>query len=296
MSAFDLSVIVPCYNAAATIREQLEALAGQQSARRWELVVADNGSTDASRTLAAQYQSRIPNMRIINATDRKGAAHARNVGARAAEGEALVFCDADDVVAPGWLEAMGDGLRMHDLVGCRLDVQRLNPPWLARTFPVQQSARLPTLRFLPNLRIAGGNSLGARRSVHEAIGGFDESWQFLEEADYCVRAQLAGFSLQFVPDAMVYYRYRQSLHAIYRQARNWAPYGARLYKRYVPQGGANTWLLWKCYTEEWIRLLKKLPQVRSREGRAKISRDLGFQVGRMIGSFQEGIPPVVYFP
>src|SRR6266545_10527 len=105
-----LSVVVPCFNSAKTIAIQLEALANQTWSEPWEVIVADNGSTDSSVAIAESYKKRLPHLRIVDASDRRGAGHARNVGAAAAAGDLLAFCDADDEVAPGWLSAMGQAL------------------------------------------------------------------------------------------------------------------------------------------------------------------------------------------
>ena len=77
-----LSVIIACHNAAATFGEQLDALAEQAWSEPWELIVADNGSTDETLELVERYRERFNDLHVVDASDRKGAAHARNVGAR----------------------------------------------------------------------------------------------------------------------------------------------------------------------------------------------------------------------
>ena len=123
-----LSVIIPCYNGAKTIAVQLEALAFQQWSEPWEVIIADNGSTDDSIAIVERYRHRLPHLRIVDASARKGQPYALNVGAQAASGEALVFCDADDEVGPGWLAAMGEALSKYDFVACRFETKKLNSP------------------------------------------------------------------------------------------------------------------------------------------------------------------------
>jgi glycosyltransferase involved in cell wall biosynthesis len=94
-----LSVIIPCLNGAATIATQLAALARQQWDQPWEIVVADNGSTDESVGIVERYRGRLQNLRVADASARRG--RALNVGAKEATGDALVFCDVDDEVAAG---------------------------------------------------------------------------------------------------------------------------------------------------------------------------------------------------
>lgn len=158
-----LSVVIPCYNAVDTLGAQLEALAAQQWSEPWELIIRDNGSTDKSVELAERYRHRIPCLRIVDASDRKGAAHARNIGALATQSKLLAFCDADDVVARGWLKAMGEALQKHNVVACRLDVDKLNPPWFTKILPPGQSESLPRPAFLCGLSIVGEHSRSSTR-------------------------------------------------------------------------------------------------------------------------------------
>ncbi|HEX7146508.1 MAG TPA: glycosyltransferase, partial [Actinomycetota bacterium] len=62
-----LSVILPVYNGAGTLDQQLEALAAQELGRPWELIVADNGSTDESQDVAISWKSRMPCLRLVDA-------------------------------------------------------------------------------------------------------------------------------------------------------------------------------------------------------------------------------------
>jgi glycosyltransferase involved in cell wall biosynthesis len=123
-----LSVIMPCLNGAATIAIQLEALAAQQWSEPWEVIIADNGSTDATFQIIEQYHDRLPGLRVVNASDKPGSAHARNVGVRAASADRLAFCDVDDMVEPGWVAAMGNALAEHDFVASIVALDKLNDP------------------------------------------------------------------------------------------------------------------------------------------------------------------------
>ena len=79
-----LSVIIPCYNAAETIAEQLEALTRQQWDKPWEIIVANNRSTDGSMAIVERYMERLPNLRIVDASERQGQPFALNTGILAA--------------------------------------------------------------------------------------------------------------------------------------------------------------------------------------------------------------------
>ena len=277
-----LSVIIPCFNAANTIAVQLEALTHQHWCEPWEVIVSNNGSTDETLAIVEQYQEKLPNLRIVDSSDHRGAAHARNVGASVAVGDALAFCDADDEVAPGWVAAMGEALSNYEFVAGKSDYNKLNEPWLKyRNFPQQD--KLQEYKYPPYLPHAASCNLGVRRSVHEAIGGFDETMLQLEDTDYCWRIQLAGIELHFVKDAVVHYRLRQMLEGLH-QARLWGEYNILLYKKYRPLGMPK--LSSKAGVRNWWKLLKKFPQVLSKKDRARWMWKFAWRIGRLQGSLK----------
>ena len=277
-----LSVVVPCLNAAATLGVQLEALAGQQWPGFWEVIVADNGSTDGSREVMERFRGRIPGLRLVDASDRRGQAHARNLGAAAARGDALLFCDADDEVAPGWLAAMGRALAEHDFVACRYDTAKLNPEWVRRTHLNPQATGLTAYDYPPYLPHAGGGGLGVKRRVHEAVGGFDESMPALEDTDYCWRIQRAGTPLAFVPDALVHIRHKGTLPAVFRQGLSYGEHNVRIYKKYRALDMPR--LPWAEGLKRWAGLLLRAPRlVWTKEGRARLAWQLGWRLGRVKG-------------
>jgi glycosyltransferase involved in cell wall biosynthesis len=278
----NLSVIIPCYNAADTIATQLEALASQRWSEPWEVIVSNNGSTDETLTIVEGYREQLPDLRVVDSSDRPGAAHARNVGALTATGDALVFCDADDEVATGWLAAIGQALSEHDFVASRFDIDKLNAPWVQKSHANPQRDGLGRYGYPPYLPHAASSGLGVKRSLHEAIGGFDESMHLLEDTDYCWRIQLAGTKLHFVPDAVVHYRYRDTLCGIYRQARGYAEYNVLLYKKYRPLGMPQ--ISRKTGVQAWVRLMRRVARIRSKERLAMWVWHFAWCIGRLQGS------------
>lgn len=234
---FHATVVIPCLNAEATLGTQLQALLDQQGARRFEVIVADNGSTDGSRHIAKDFANRGLDLQIIEASDRAGAAHARNCGARSARSEHLLFCDADDEVDGQWVSAMTEALRDHDLVASRFDTVRLNSAAVQRlhgTHP--QSIGLNPYTYPDYLPHAGGGGLGVKRAVHENLQGFDESLLTLEDTDYCWRAQLAGFDFFFAANAVVSIRYPTDLDGAFHQGANYGFHNVAIYARYRDRG------------------------------------------------------------
>ncbi len=280
-----LSVVIPCLNAAATLGVQLAAVAAQAWDGDWEVIVADNGSTDGSQGVVEGYRDRLPGLKLVDAADRRGQAHARNLGAAAATGDAFLFCDADDEVAPGWLAALGRELAKHDFVACRYDNEKLNPVWVQRTHLNPQRDGLTRYDYPPFLPHAGGGGLGVTRRAHEAVGGFDETLPALEDTDFCWRLQLAGFQLHFAPEAVVNIRHRGDLGGIYRQGVSYGLHNVLIYQRY--QGRGMPRLGWLPGLRKWASLLLRTPLLLlSQEGRARWLWQLGWRVGRIQGCFR----------
>ncbi len=282
-----LSVVIPARNAASTIDQQLRALSTQVHAGHVEVIVADNGSDDATRSVAESFRDRL-DLRVIDASARPGAAHARNAGARVARGRYLAFVDADDEIAPGYVAAVERALDEHPFVACRYDTESLNPPAVAHVLGHAQRDGLMTYDDPPYLPHAGGGGLAIRREHHEAIGGFDESYPALEDTDYCWRLQLAGVPLVFVNDAVVRIRLKAGAAALFRQGVHFGRYNVRIYRRYRDRGmpylGPLPGLL------RWIKLLLRLPLAPWRPGdRARWLWQLGWRCGRLRGCFAERV-------
>jgi glycosyltransferase involved in cell wall biosynthesis len=224
-----LSVIIPCHNAENTLGLQLQALAAQKWDESWECIVADNRSTDGSREVAERFYGLVPGLKVVDALEKTGAAYARNVAVMHACGESLAFCDADDLVDDGWVAAMGKALENHDLVACRVETSKLNPPWLRGH---EQETGLQMIWYPPWLPHAGGGTIGCKRRLFEVLGGFDESMIFLEDTQFCFQAQFLGVEMGYVSEAVVHMRRRANLLGHYRQSRNYAEYNVILAKQY----------------------------------------------------------------
>jgi len=110
------SVIIPARNAQATLGRTLACLAGQQTEVRFETIVVDDGSQDATAAVAEAAPGRV---RVLRQRA-EGPAAARNLGVAESRGEALAFCDADCYPEAGWLEAGVRALESFELVQGRV--------------------------------------------------------------------------------------------------------------------------------------------------------------------------------
>jgi glycosyltransferase involved in cell wall biosynthesis len=286
------SVIIPCLNAAGTVGDTLNALIEQAWPADWEVIIADNSSTDALRPVVASFKTKIPSLKIIDAFAKRGAAYARNVAVHAAKGEHLLFCDADDVPGASWATALAGALRDHSFVAARFEFNKLNPPSIAAVRGGTQVDALQTCRFLP-FPYAGAGSLGISRCIHDEVGGFDETIPTCEDTDYCMRVQLTGQKLVFVPDAVIHYRLRGTSAESLLQGLRYAEYAVYLYKKYGEQSSWELWR-WRAYGRSVRTLLGRTPELmRTPDGKAILAWRLGTHLGALRGSLRFGAPPVM---
>jgi GT2 family glycosyltransferase len=234
-STIALSVVVATHGRPELLERQLSALARQSTRARWEVVVADNGGSVATRRVVEAFADRV-DLSLVDATERRGVCFARNFGVRHARGLNVAFLDDDDVVGEGWVDAMLAALRDHDVVAARLDFERLNPPWIVAFRGRPQQAALWTWYRTPELPVAFAGSLALRRTVHEKLGGFDEGLPTHEDADYCLRLRQSGYEIFLARDAVLHVQHRTTLGGTFRQALFYGDALPAFYRKHEPLG------------------------------------------------------------
>lgn len=278
-----ISVIIPVLNGEDHLGAQLEALASQTYEGDWELVVVDNGCTDRTVEVARSWEDRLPSLTIADARRRRGLNHARNAGAAAARGDFLAFCDADDVAALGWLEAMAAAAPHADVVGGRNEWETLNDPVAIAWRPSRPMTRL--MRDHGFLPYAPGGNLGVWRRVAREVE-WDESFRFGgSDQVFAWRVQLAGYRLAYAPEALMRLRFRHSMRALARQHYGYGLSGAYVHRAFRDAGipGADN----RAALRQWGRLLRDAPDLwGSRERRGNWLRRLAFRSGRLVGSLR----------
>jgi glycosyltransferase involved in cell wall biosynthesis len=175
------SVIIPALNEAERLAVLLGAL-GEQSVCAHEVIVADAGSTDGTRAIAAAAGG------IVVDGGMPGVG--RNAGAAVATGDLLVFLDADVRPDADFLECVTDEFERRACAVATCLIEPLEPSAL-NTF-LAESANLYLQVMRPISPHAPGSCVLCLRSVHEAIGGFDESLKLAEDHDYVQRAAEHG--------------------------------------------------------------------------------------------------------
>jgi glycosyltransferase involved in cell wall biosynthesis len=296
-SPLDLSVVIPVHNAADTLQEQLDALVASIDGAT-EVVVVDNRSTDASRAIAEAVAAAHPQVRIVEASERAGEGYARNTGVAAARAPRVAFCDADDVVSAGWAAAMGDALRRAQFVTGPVELDRLNPPWLAGVRGRKIYAELP--RTVHGIPFAHGCNIGIRREVIERLGGFSDpapanvgdrpsgapeevvrAGEAGVDINLAIRAHQAGVDLVWDDRLVVHYRHRPTTAGRWRQSVSYGRAAAHVHRAVAEPWGPRVRVRHQARRLRW--LLGTSPLTVSRAHRARWLWTLGVVVGEIRG-------------
>jgi len=277
-----VTVVIPVRNGTATMGAQLQALACQQAAPSFEIVVSDNGSTDGLQEFLVKASAHWPKLDIrrVDSSTKSGVSHARNEGLKQARADIVMICDSDDVVCPTWVRSMAEALETYDGVGGSLDELALNPP-SSPMLAFAKSSLPVALAFLP---YPVGANCGVRRNVWQALNGFDEGYLYGgEEIDFFWRLQLAGYKLGFVPQAVVAYRHRTGIRNNIRVA-YWHGIGtcqlAARFRTQIPSQSALT------IAGIWWGLFLRLPQILIANRRLGYLRRIAHHVGLIVGSLR----------
>lgn len=280
-----LSVVIPCFNEEKMISTALDALGRQTFDGDWEIIIADNGSTDKTLKIAKEYKRMLPDLKIIDASGKRGAAYARNRGVCAASGELIAFCDADDEVTDDWIANIYEAILKYDFVASRLDSEKLSDP---KALEAKGNKRQRTglikyfyVNYFPHADVCG---MGVKKSIHLSVGGFDETMLYCEDCDYCWRIQLKGIALHFEHSALVNNRHQKGAVNRIKQAKNWGEYNVLLNKKFRPLGMPAA--SWKVGMSLWWNLIKHTSSVFKKSNRESWLWNFSYRLGHLYGSIK----------
>jgi cellulose synthase/poly-beta-1,6-N-acetylglucosamine synthase-like glycosyltransferase len=182
----------------------------------YEVIVVDDGSTDATADIAARYRARV--LRQAN----RGPAAARNRGIAEARGEIILFTDADCAPAPDWIQQMTEPLASPEISGAKGVYRTRQEDLTARFIQIEYEDRYDYTARHEFVDFVDTYAAGYRRDTLVASGGFDTAFPFasVEDQELSFRLARAGHKMVFRPNAMVYHRHPES----------WLKYARRKYK------------------------------------------------------------------
>lgn len=204
------SVIVPAYNAGDTIGRCIEALLKQSSQDgRYEIIVVDDGSTDNTPEVVQSFSG----VRFFQ-QDRQGPASARNLGARKARGDFILFTDADCEPVPEWAERLLAPLREgNNIVGAKGAYLTRQRELISRFVQLEYEEKYERMAKERFIDFVDTYSAAYRREIFLQEGGFDPSFPTpsVEDQELSFRLAEKGYKMVFVPEAKVYHQHPSSL-------------------------------------------------------------------------------------
>ena len=202
-----VSVVIPSYNRAEDLRRCLRSLVAQ-SYSNFEVVVCDDGSTDGTGQVAAEFMGAL-DIRYETAENFGGPARPRNRGIKMARGQYIAFLDSDDWWAPNKLELSvpvldrGADLVFHDMYIVKSQTQS--------EFKEKIVSSQPRRPMFPALLCTGisipNSSVVVRKELLERVDGITEDRELISVEDYDTWLRLSRITEGFVriPDALGYY-------------------------------------------------------------------------------------------
>ena len=212
-----ISVIVPVYNVEEYLPRCLESILGQ-TYRDLQVILVDDGSTDGSSRLCAEFAERDPRVECIRISN-SGVSAARNRGLEAAKGRWIGFVDADDYIEAGFYETLVThlthsdkqivccGVRAEDTEGNRIE------RFKGRRFPAGEQdfdRDDALLRYLnPDTRILYWAVWNKLYSAELLKGiAFENGRVIAEDFDFTLRCFLRSDGLRYIPDELYHYLVR----------------------------------------------------------------------------------------
>ncbi len=181
-----ISVIIPTLNEEKYLRKCLESICRQDCERNFEIIISDGYSTDQTVEIAKEYGAKIIQEKA------RGPARAKNLGSKLAEGDILLFTDADATFPKGFLNRVSEKYEDNEVVAVggplAADSRLMKHQWMYwLTTDVFPSLTAP-LKFYH----FQGSNMSLRASAFRKIGGFNESLKILEDNEISNRAAKVG--------------------------------------------------------------------------------------------------------
>jgi GT2 family glycosyltransferase len=208
-----ISVIIPVKNGVATIQNGLRSLLSQKNCEEAiEVIVVDDGSSDKSAQLAEEAGAMVIRQAYA------GPAAARNKGVRAAQGEIILFTDADCVPDQNWVKEMTRPFGDPQVMGVKGVYRTHQTSTIARVIQLEFEERYELLQRYPTIDFVDTYSAGFRSQVFRRLGGFDEAFPYPnnEDVDFSYRMSKAGYKMVFNCHAVVYHSHPDNLLRYFR--------------------------------------------------------------------------------
>ena len=214
-----VSIVMPAYNAEATIGLALGSIINQEADVAVEVIVVDDGSADRTPEIAESYDA-VRVLRQANA----GPAVARNRGAAQATGDVVVFIDSDCEASPGWLAEMLAPFADPSVTAVKGAYRTRQTALTARFVQLEYEDKYDRMASREHIDFVDTYSAAFRRDAFVASGGYSAAFDLpsAEDVDLSYRMASAGALMVFRPQAIVYHRHPDRLGAYLRKKARFA--------------------------------------------------------------------------
>jgi glycosyltransferase involved in cell wall biosynthesis len=274
---FEATAAISYANARPFIADTIRSLRRQEGAPPFELLLVTNATTDGTTEVAMREAAGMP-FRVVECESAGYDSNARNVSMREAASGKVLLLDADDAVNARYVSAMCSALDRHALVTAQ---------WVfgghGDSLPDEATGRVVPLPFEHRGWTYGpAGTIGLRRSLYDAIGGFDHSLAFCANNEWCFRAYAQGERMAAVPDALLLYRRRGTAADTFRQMYRWGASSVAAIKIASAYGLPENKGL-RHFAVYW-RLAKAATRIRDRRDARDFAGLVGQAVGHVVGS------------
>lgn len=199
------SVIIPALNEEKFLPKLLESLA-RQSEKNFEVIVVDGKSVDRTVDLARSYIKRVPNLSILQA-EKPGVSYQKNLGAKRARGEWLLFVDADVIVYPYCIERIRTYIAdtHHQFFTPWFSPDASNSPDVAVSLVAIGAYEGSLMVKKPLAAVV----VVVKKSLFEKVGGFDEARTFGEDYDLTMKLKMIGIPLSIIRETLYIHSFRR---------------------------------------------------------------------------------------
>jgi len=219
-----ISVIVPAYNRADEVEKFLYSFE-KQSAKNFEIIIVDDGSTDNTKTVVETHKYKLDLKYFFHQNEGPGAA--RNLGMENAKGDILVFIDSDCTVPEDYInnlthhlenenfDAFGGPDTCHENFSPFLKAINYSMTSFIGTGGTRGSKGKQLAKYYPR-----SFNMGIKRNVYEQIGDMN-ALRHGQDMEFSNRVFNAGFKVSFLSDVIVYHKRRTNLKKFFKQIFNW---------------------------------------------------------------------------
>ena len=226
-----VSVVIPTYNRSSILALCLDSLFNQTYPKdRYEIIIVNDGSKDNTEDVLREFEKKAPCGFIWISQKNQGITTAENTGLSRTKGTIVCFTADDCIIDKNWISNLVNGFSNDKIGAIGGKVVSYQTNTLIQQF-IEEAQILDQEKFFKRNTLITG-SAAYRKQVLTDIHGFDNFLIACEDLDLSIKTQLLGYSLRYIPDAVVYHDHPATVKGLFfQQYRNGKGY-VQLHRKY----------------------------------------------------------------